>query len=100
MLYERFGIAPGDELDERGRAVQRVARKVVADAASVTQEDLDELRGHRMTEDEVLGVILAASARCFFSKTLDAAGIQPDGVYRALPAAVREPLVVGRPIED
>ena len=100
VLFERFGVAPGTPLDEREQAVQRLARKVVADATSVTQDDLDELRGHGLSEDEVFGVILAASARCFFSKTLDAAGLQPDAAYRELPAELREPLTVGRPIEE
>jgi alkylhydroperoxidase family enzyme len=101
VLFEQFGVAPGDPLDARDRAVQRVARKVVADATSVTQDDLDELRREGLSEDEVFAVILAAAARCFFSKTLDAAGLQPDASYRdALPDAVREPLVVGRPIES
>src|SRR5206468_664410 len=67
VLFEQFGVAPGDPLDERDRAVQRVARKVVADATSVTQEDLDELRAHGLTEDGVFGVLLAAGARCFLA---------------------------------
>lgn len=99
VLLERFGIAPGDELDERDRAVQRVARKVVADATSITQDDLDELRGLGLTDDEVFGVILAASVRCFFSKTLDALGVQPDASFAELDPAFREALTVGRPIE-
>jgi len=44
--------------------------------------------------------VLAAAARCFFSKTLDALGVQPDASFRELPDEVREPLTVGRPIAD
>lgn len=99
VLFERFAVAPGDPLDERDQAVQRLARKVVSDATSLTQDDVDALRRHGLNDDEVFGVILAAAARCFFSKTLDAAGLQPDASYRELPDEVREPLVVGRPIE-
>jgi alkylhydroperoxidase family enzyme len=99
VLFEQFGVAPNDPPDARDQAVQRLARKVVADATSVTDEDIDELRAHGLTEDEVFGVILAASARCFFAKANDAAGVQPDASYRELPDEVREPLVVGRPIE-
>jgi hypothetical protein len=40
----------------------------------------------------------AAAARCFFSKTLDALGVQPDARYAELAADVREALTVGRPI--
>ncbi len=45
-----------------------------------------------------MDVILAAAGRCFFSKTLDALGVQPDASYRDLEPALREALVVGRPI--
>jgi hypothetical protein len=47
-----------------------------------------------------MDVILAATARCFFSKTLDALGVQPDSKYRELDAGLRQALVVGRPIAD
>jgi alkylhydroperoxidase family enzyme len=100
VLFERFGLSPGDPLSEEERAVQEFARKVVADAASVTEEDIDRLRGFGLSEDEIFDVVLAAAARCFFSKTLDALGVSPDAAYRELPLEVREPLTVGRPIED
>jgi alkylhydroperoxidase family enzyme len=100
VLLERFGIAPGDPLDDADQAVQRLARKVVDDATAVTQADIDELRAHGLSDDEVFGVVLAAAARCFFSKTLDALGVQPDASFRELPDEVREPLTVGRPIAD
>jgi hypothetical protein len=45
-----------------------------------------------------MDVVLAAAARCFFSKTLDALGVEPDASYRDLEPALREVLVVGRPI--
>jgi alkylhydroperoxidase family enzyme len=100
VLLEKFGVAPGDPLDERDQAVQRFARKVVRDATSVTQGDVDELRQQGLNDDEIFAVILAAAARSFFSKALDAAGVQPDASFRdELPDEVREPLVVGRPIE-
>ena len=44
-------------------------------------------------------MVAAASARCFFSKTLDALGAEPDAAYRELDARLVDPLVVGRPIE-
>ena len=100
VLLEQFGIAPGDPLDDADNAVQRFARKIVDDATAVTQEDVDELRSHGLDDDAILGVILAAALRCFFSKTLDAAGLQPDASFRSLPEQVREALTVGRPIES
>jgi hypothetical protein len=44
-------------------------------------------------------VVLAAAARCFFSKTLDALGVQPDALYAELQPELRDVLTVGRPIE-
>jgi hypothetical protein len=45
-----------------------------------------------------MDVVLAAAARCFFSKTLDALGVEPDEAYRDLDPALRDALTVGRPI--
>jgi hypothetical protein len=45
-----------------------------------------------------MDVVLAAAARCFFSKTLDALGVLPDASYGELDTELREVLVVGRPI--
>lgn len=100
VLFERFGHRPGDPVTDEERAVQELARKVAADATSVTQEDIDRLRAFGLSEDEVFDVVLAASARSFFSKTLDALAVEPDAEFRELPPEVREPLTVGRPIAD
>ncbi len=80
-------------------AVMKLAERVVVDATSVTADDIKELRDFGLSDRDILDVILAAAARCFFSKTLDALGIQPDGEYRALQPALRDALTVGRPIE-
>jgi alkylhydroperoxidase family enzyme len=100
VLLDKFGVRPGDPLDDEERAVQDLARKVVEDATSITEVDVDRLRGFGLTDDEIFGVVLAAAARCFFSKTLDALCVQPDAAYRALEPDVRDALTVGRPIED
>jgi alkylhydroperoxidase family enzyme len=100
VLFERFGHTPGDPVSEEERAIQDLARKVAADATSVTQEDIDHLRAFGLSEDEVFDVVLAAAARSFFSKTLDALGVRPDAAFLELPPEVREPLTVGRPIAD
>jgi uncharacterized peroxidase-related enzyme len=87
-------------LDETDVAVMDVAEKVATDATSVTQADIDRLRSHGLTDAEIFDVVAAAAVRCFFSKTLDALGVQPDAAYNELDPALREALVVGRPIED
>ena len=88
-----------DGLDDADRAIMAFAEQVVADATAITQEDVDELRRHGLSDDEIFDVVLAATIRCFFSKTLDALGVQPDATFAELDSAFHEPLTVGRPIE-
>jgi alkylhydroperoxidase family enzyme len=95
--YETVPKLP-EGLDAADRAIMAFAERVVVDATSITAQDIDELHGHGLSDEEIFDVILAAAARCFFSKTLDALGLQPDAAYAELPASFTEPLTVGRPI--
>jgi uncharacterized peroxidase-related enzyme len=80
-------------------AVMDLAEKVVDDATAVTHEDVGRLRGLGLSDADILDVVLAATARCFFSKTLDALGVQPDAKYAtAIDPGLGEALTVGRPI--
>lgn len=88
-----------DGLDDADRAIMAFAEKVVVDATAITGADVDELRVHGLSDAEILDVVLAATIRCFFSKTLDALGVQPDASFAELDPAFREALTVGRPIE-
>jgi uncharacterized peroxidase-related enzyme len=106
VLLERFG-EPVREivldhraagLDEVDVAVMDLAEKVVDDATSIGDSDLRPLRDLGFTEAEIMDVVLAAAARCFFAKTLDALGVRPDADFNDLAPDVREALVVGRPI--
>jgi alkylhydroperoxidase family enzyme len=87
-------------LDEVDVAVIDLAEKVVDDASSITDADRQRLRDLGLSDDEIMGVVLAATARCFFAKTTDALGVLPDASYRELDPELREVLVVGRPIAD
>jgi alkylhydroperoxidase family enzyme len=87
-------------LGEVDVAVMDLAEKVVDDATSIGDEDLARLRELGLSETDIMDVVLAATARCFFSKTLDALGVLPDASFQALPDELREVLVVGRPIAD
>jgi uncharacterized peroxidase-related enzyme len=88
----------GAGLDEADLAIMDLAEQVVADATEITREDLERLRAHGLDDGEIVSVVLAAAARCFFSKTLDALGIEPDASYAELDPELRDVLVVGRPI--
>ncbi|HET9114825.1 MAG TPA: hypothetical protein VFN33_01895 [Gaiellaceae bacterium] len=89
-----------DGLDGADRALMAFAEQVVTDATSITQADVDELRSHGLNDGEIVDIVLAATIRCFFSKTLDALGVQPDAEFAELDPAFRGPLTVGRPIES
>lgn len=81
-------------------AIMDLADKVADDATTVDQTDIDRLRSLGLTDADILDIVLAAAARCFFSKTLDALGVEPDARYAELDPAVREALTVGRSIAE
>jgi len=87
-------------LDEAEREMMRFAAKVVRDATSITREDVGRLKAQGFTDAEIFDITAAAAVRCFFSKTLDALGAEPDAAYRErLPANLVQTLTVGRKIE-
>jgi alkylhydroperoxidase family enzyme len=87
-------------LDDVDIAVMDLAERVVDDASSMTDADVQPLRDLGLSETEIMDVILAAAARCFFSKTLDALRVLPDATFRRLEPELLDALVVGRPIAD
>ena len=95
--YETVPKLP-DGLDGADRAIMAFAERIVADATSITQADVDELRALGLEDGEIFDVVLAATIRCFFSKTLDALGVQPDAEFSRLDPAFTDALTVGRPI--
>lgn len=86
------------ELSDVDVAIMDLADKVAGDATAVEQADVDRLRAVGLSDTEILDVVLAAAARSFFSKTLDALGIAPDAKYADLDPPFRDALTVGRPI--
>lgn len=93
-------LADPSSLPPADRAVVAFAEQVARDATSVTADDVAALRAHGLTDQDVFDVVAAATARCFFAKTLDAVGAQADATFASLePAALRDALTVGRPID-
>jgi uncharacterized peroxidase-related enzyme len=75
----RIAQAPaGETLDELDRAVYRFATKVATDAASVEQDDIDELRAAGLSDADIADVVYAAAARSFFTRVLDGLGARLD----------------------
>ena len=87
-------------LDDIDVAVMDLADQVAADASAVTPEDIDRLRRLGLSDADILDVVLAAAARCFFSKTLDGLGVEPDARFAELDPALRDALTVGRAIAE
>jgi uncharacterized peroxidase-related enzyme len=81
------------------RAVISLASKIVRGAAEVSERDIVSLRDCGLSDEEIFDVVLAAAARCFFSKALDATGTTPDAALAQLAPALRQALTVGRPID-
>jgi hypothetical protein len=65
----------------------------VHDATAIEQADIDRVRAlGRLSDADILDVVLAAAARCFFSKALDALGAEPDAKYAGMdPASIVTP---------
>jgi uncharacterized peroxidase-related enzyme len=85
-------------LDEVDIAVMDFAERVIDDASSIGEAELQRLRDLGLSDTEILDVALAAAGRCFFSKTLDALDVRADASYSELEPELLEALVVGRPI--
>jgi uncharacterized peroxidase-related enzyme len=78
-------------------ALMTFAQKVINHPGRVEQKDIDELHGYGLTDEEILNVVTAVTARSFFSKTLEALDIQPDEIYRELEPELLQVLTIGRP---
>jgi alkylhydroperoxidase family enzyme len=108
VLLEQFGEPVAEiardhrsaNLGELDVAVMDLAERVVDDASSISDSDTQRLRALGLSQAEIMDIVLAASARCFFSKTLDAMGALPDASYRMLEPELLDALVVGRPIAE
>jgi alkylhydroperoxidase family enzyme len=85
-------------LDAVDVAITELAERIVDDATSIQESDLQKLRDLGLTDEEIMDVVLAATARCFFSKTLDALCVLPDAHFNELEPELQDLLVVGRPI--
>jgi uncharacterized peroxidase-related enzyme len=85
-LLIRQGIVPREQmaaivrdfrragLDPIEVALMELAEKVALDAHTVNAADVDLLRELGLRDDEIFGAVLAAAARAFYSKSLEAMG--------------------------
>lgn len=91
--------ASGATLSDQDRAVYAFAAKVAADAASVSQADVDGLREAGLSDADIADVVYAAASRAFFTKVLDGLGAQLDvETANSFPPELRAAMIVGRPV--
>ena len=74
------------------------ARKVAVDATAVTREDVRRLKRHGFSDGEIFDIAATSAARAFWTKLLDALGVELDAAARELDPEFRNALAVGRPL--
>lgn len=82
------------------RCMFDVARKVARCAGAVEASDIRHLRAAGYTDAGIFDIVAAAAGRCFFARVSDALGVLPDAPLGELDEALRELLVVGRPVSS
>jgi hypothetical protein len=86
-------------LDPTDAAIWRYARQIARDASQVTAADIETLRDtHGLSDAEIFDIAANAASRSFFTKLLDALGVDADRGFMDIEADLRQALTVGRPI--
>jgi uncharacterized peroxidase-related enzyme len=80
-------------------AMVAFARKVAADATTVTGDDVRGLKRLGFSDGEIFDIAATSAARAFWSKLLDAVGVEADAAIQKLDPAFTGPLTVGRPLD-
>ncbi|MET0811898.1 MAG: carboxymuconolactone decarboxylase family protein [Microbacterium sp.] len=83
-------LARGDDsgLSTADAAVVRFAERLSTDAAAMTEADSQSLRDVGFSDREIVDIALAAGARNFFSRTLQALAVPVDDVPGLSPSLV------------
>ncbi len=91
----------GAALSPQDRAVYQFAARVAADAASIDQSDIDQLRAVDLSDADIADIVFAVSARSFFTRVLDGLGAQLDAeTAETFSPGLLESMVVGRPVAE
>jgi len=78
-------------------AMLEFAVKLTDHAYKITPRDVDGLRAHGFTDEEIVDIAAAAAVRNFISKLVDALGAEPDASVHELEAGLGTALdVAGR----
>jgi hypothetical protein len=82
-----------------GVALIAFARTVAVDATAVTAADVRGLKQHGFSDGEIFDIAATSAARAFFTKLLDALGVETDAAVQELEPGFRDALAVGRPLD-
>lgn len=88
----RDGAAAGTGLSDADAAVVQYAERLSTDAAAMTDADAQRLRDVGFTDRQIVDITLAAGARNFFSRSLQALAVPADdvpGLSASLTSALR-----------
>ncbi|MFD1713427.1 carboxymuconolactone decarboxylase family protein [Amnibacterium flavum] len=70
-------------------AMMEYAERISRDAGSITDADLDVLRGHGFTDRDIVDIALAAAARNFYSRAIQALAAEVEDLPGLSPALAR-----------
>jgi len=68
--YHSAGLAPKEE------AVMAFAEKVLTNSYQISQDDIDNLKNHGFSEEDIFNIALTVTSRSFFSRMVDTMGFQ------------------------
>jgi alkylhydroperoxidase family enzyme len=92
--FRNAGLSPEEV------AIMSFVQKVTTSTREITDSDVEELRSFGLSDDEIFDVVLACTARNFFSKTLDSINVTPDEKYLELEPELLQQLTIGRPFPN
>ena len=79
-------------------AIMSFAEKAATDPSSVTQEDVDDLKEHGLSDREIFDVAYAVAARAFFATLIESLGTTAETpMVKSLDEELLAVLSVGRP---
>ena len=101
-MLRQFSTARGEfpgSLSPADVALVNYARKVASDAPAVTAADIGRLKECGFSDAEVFDIAAVAAARAFWTKVLEALGVEPDAPFHQLDEEFRTALAPGRPLD-
>jgi hypothetical protein len=86
-------------LTDAEKVMMSYARQVAVDASRVEADDIERLKAHCFSDEEIFDIAATAAARSFFTKVLDGLGAQADSAFSTMDQTLNHALTVGRPID-